>query len=105
VASTWLLEENPAGGERIDLEGGTHVRMALANRFSIREDDPLSARVECDRTFSAVYPGHGAVRVETRSSMTADATTFHVLDALEAYADGRRVFAKAWSRAIPRDGI
>jgi hypothetical protein len=35
--------------------------------------------------------------------MTADATTFHVTDALDAYEGDVRVAVRRWQHEIPRD--
>jgi hypothetical protein len=37
--------------------------------------------------------------------MSSDAREFHLTDVLEAFENGRRVFAKTWSRDIPRDWV
>ena len=37
--------------------------------------------------------------------MSSDAREFHLIDVLEAFENGRPVFAKTWSRNIPRDCV
>jgi hypothetical protein len=70
--------------------------------YTIVEDDPLSAAVRCEW---AIAIGRDAwrTRVETRSTMSADADAFHVTNVLDAYEGNVRVLAKTWTLAVPRD--
>lgn len=97
-------ESNQIGGERLTVDGQVLTQW-FRDRWSIHEADPLSAKVECDRSATLLSDDRPELSVFTRSSMTADATTFHLLDTLEAYEGARRVFARSWSSAIPRDGV
>ena len=72
------------------------------DRFTIREGDPLSARVDSERRIT-LSRGAWKVAVSTQSSMTADRTRFHLFDTLEAFEEGERVFTRSWDRSIPRD--
>jgi putative CocE/NonD family hydrolase len=71
---------------------------------TIVEGCPLSAAVRCRWT---VEMGRGPwrVRIETDSTMTADAGHFRLTNALTAYEGERRVFAKTWTREIARDHV
>ncbi len=42
-------------------------------------------------------------RVQTSSTLSADATTFYLTNVLEAYEGHVRVFARTWTAGIPRD--
>ncbi len=70
--------------------------------FSIVEDDPLSARVECLRRI-VVRRGDWDTRIEVTAVMTADAERFHVSSTLDAYEGDVRVHTAAHAAAIPRD--
>jgi hypothetical protein len=72
------------------------------DRHSIREDDPLSARVDSQRKV-ALSRGDWKVAIETRHSMTCSATHFRVVETLEAFEADRKVFDKSWDRTFPRD--
>ena len=105
AAGTIELEHNEDGYERHRLvESGIEVAWASVDRLSINEDDPLSAKVVCERRVD-LGRGSWQVRVETTSSMTSDATDFHIEDRLEAYEGPRRVFVRSWSRSFPRDHL
>ena len=70
--------------------------------YGIVEGDPLSASVRCEWSIGLARAGW-RTRVETSSVMTADASSFLLTNTLDAYEDDRRVFARSWSTAIPRD--
>jgi putative CocE/NonD family hydrolase len=105
VGGDYDLELNHDGGQRLRLvEEGIEIDSHEFDRRSIREGDPLSAHVCCERRYEVARDGWGA-RIETSSTMSSDARDFHLTDVLEAFENGRRVFAKTWSRRIPRDCV
>lgn len=71
-------------------------------RFSIVEGDPLSARVECERSIR-IGRGEWQTRIEVRAHITADAEAFHVTATLDAYEGLGPVFTRAHAARIPRD--
>jgi putative CocE/NonD family hydrolase len=71
-------------------------------RLSIVEGDPLSARVECDRTIR-IERGNWRTRIEVRCVMTADADDFHVSSLVDAYEGDTHVHARSFNHRIPRD--
>lgn len=70
--------------------------------FTLREDDPLSARVQCERRIDI---GRGAwrTRVHLRSTLTADADNFLVTTAIDAYEGDTRVHSRTFDSTIPRN--
>ncbi len=121
IPYTWLAERNPRWEIARDAVSGEHtVVMSRALwgsrrmpngieyrdrdpvRFSIVEGDPLSARVECERTIR-IGRGDWQTRIEMRARMTADATDFHVSGTLDVYEGERPVIARAHGFSIPRD--
>lgn len=73
-------------------------------RYLVEEGDPLSARIECRRDFTLTEDGRALPpRVEVRSSMSSTATDFLLTTQIEAYEANRRIFARSWTRTIPRD--
>ena len=119
---TWLAERNPRWEIARDVVTGIHTLVmsrALAGsrrfpdgityrdrdpvRFSIVEGDPLSARVECERTI-AIGRDAWQTRVEMRAGMSADAEAFHVTGTLDIYEGNRLVASRAHAARIPRDG-
>jgi uncharacterized protein len=89
-------------GGRYRLPNGLEVEDWNRTVFEIVEGDPLSARV-CCRTAGSVGRGAWRTHCETESTMTCDATRFHVTIAVHAYEGDACVFARTWTYAIPRD--
>jgi hypothetical protein len=81
---------------------GTTIDLDKSMRYSIVNDDPLSARSE-------VYYRYGVERddwstaVVGRTVLTAARDSFHLDIAFEAFERGERVFDRTWSQDIPRD--
>jgi hypothetical protein len=90
------------GGHYRQQASGVETASVSTDTYSIVEGDPLTAAVRCERSY-LVARGGWRTRVETVSSLTADAGAFRVTNALEAYEGEARVFAKTWSFSAPRD--
>jgi hypothetical protein len=86
------------------VDSGIEYSHGFRPRFSIREGDPLTAEVLVEVHYG-LGRGSWQVRVETTSTMSSDAHAFHLQDRLEAYEGHRRVFARSWSRSVPRDHL
>lgn len=87
------------------VEDGLKIRYSDSlDRFTIREGDPLSARVDSKRKI-APSRGDWRVAVGTRSSMAADRTHFHIIDTVEVFEGDERIFVENWDRRIPRDHL
>jgi predicted acyl esterase len=72
--------------------------------YRIRDDDPLSAEVRCERRVGFVREDWDT-RIEATSTMRADHSAFHVTCHLKASDNGVEVFERDWSFEIPRDGV
>jgi uncharacterized protein len=74
------------------------------NVYSIKENDPLSAKI--DIASRRLYRrGDWRIGSETRIVMTATETDFLVSAVLDAYEGDTRIVAKTWSLKIPRDHV
>jgi putative CocE/NonD family hydrolase len=83
-------------------DNGLEYDNMTSNTFSILEGEPLSAKVHCHRQLEFKRDEWQA-RIETTSTMTADATTFRVTNMLDAYEGDIRLFTKTWTFTVPRD--
>ncbi len=90
------------GGRRRLTASGVEFEVFGPNVFSMVDGDPLSAFVRCER-LDSFGRGNWQTRVETASTMSADANAFHLTNALDAYEGAVRVFAKTWTLSVPRD--
>jgi hypothetical protein len=90
------------GNGRVVLPNGIELAERYREDFAIAAGDPLSAEV---RTAHSIELGRGAwrTRVEAESSMSSDRETFTLVNRLEAHEGVRRVFARTWTKRIPRD--
>ncbi len=66
------------------------------------EGDPLSALARCEWSI-AMGRGDWRIRVETVSTMSADASAFRVSNILDAYEGNTRIFTKTRTLTVPRD--
>ena len=85
-------------------DSGIEMEELEVDRFTITEGAPLSARVRSERRAGYSRAADGwAVRLESHSEMTADATDFHVWTALTAFeGDACAVLAGVELRHPPR---
>ncbi|CAN5370237.1 CocE/NonD family hydrolase [soil metagenome] len=83
---------------------GLVLYQTARDTFTITDGDPLSATVRCERSAS-LDRGDWRVHVETTSTMTADATDFHLSNVVTAYEADVEVFTRTWTTSIPRDHV
>ena len=69
------------------------------------EGDPLSAKVDCEVEVELGRGDWGPLRVVAAGEMTSTAGAFLLTTRLECYEGAERVHARAWTHAIPRDGV
>jgi uncharacterized protein len=86
------------------LDTGTDYVESGRDVYMIVEDAPLSAETRSERSV-ALSRGQWRTRVETRSTLTGTQDALHVTNLMEAFEGSRRVFARTWHSAIPRDFI
>jgi hypothetical protein len=113
LQSRWTLTTDVASGihrhernldagtyriEDIDWEFGSNNRCT----YNIHPDDPLSARCEIhSHTYYA--RGDWRVRIDTQVAMDVTRETFCIDASVDAFEGKVRVFARNWSRELPRD--
>jgi uncharacterized protein len=112
VSSRTVSHDRRSGLRRIVLDrlrdhrrvraDGLEVDGAQKDVFTVTEGDPLSAAVACERRLQ-MRRGHWAIRVETRSTMTADREAFRLVNLVEAYENGERIFSRERAFDVPRD--
>jgi uncharacterized protein len=71
-------------------------------RFRIAEDDPLSAFMRCERSFS-VRRGDWQTKVEVYGELHSDLESFHLETGCTAFEGSQRVFSRVWTFSAPRD--
>lgn len=98
---TELVVENGGSGFRL-LADELEYETLEKDVFSITEDLPLSATVECERSIR-IARKDWRTRVEVSSKMSSDSHSFIVTNLLEGYEGSVRVFSKTWTNVTPRD--
>jgi putative CocE/NonD family hydrolase len=73
-------------------------------RFSIRPDDPLSARGEVGWSVGFAR-GEWSIATRTRTVMTATRSEFQLHATIDAHEGETRVFSREWNSTIPRDHV
>lgn len=100
--TTSLAEED--SGTIVWDDSGWTTTIGMKQAYSIRPDDPLSARAEV-QGWQSCSRGDWRIETRTRTVMTADATTFHVAAEFTATENGHGVLERRWDHAIPRDNV
>jgi putative CocE/NonD family hydrolase len=101
--STLTVDVNHYFGATRLVNEGVEFGATMIDRYSIVEDQPLSAFITCEREVTIEHDGGWSVRVRTNSTMSADHEAFYVTNAVEAYDAGVRMFTRSRSVRVPRD--
>ncbi|OLS40088.1 CocE/NonD family hydrolase [Bacillus sp. MRMR6] len=102
IEGTWILEDFSDEGARRLPSNGIEYGSVNRNVYSIKDGDPLSAAVRCEWSLH-VGRGEWQTRLESVSTMTADAEQFFITNELIAFEGEEQVFSKTWKSEIPRD--
>jgi putative CocE/NonD family hydrolase len=104
ASQTLQIVDVADGGHQRLLDSGLEFYRRSEDVYTIVEDDPLSAAIRCDRTMG-LQRGEWRVRVETASTMSADAAAFYVTNVLDAYEGNTRIFTKTRDFKVPRHWV
>jgi predicted acyl esterase len=96
-----VIDHLAGGAQCLSRSGLTHAETGTTV-FSIGDERPLSARIDCNRSFRLTR-GDWDASTSVTSTMSSTATQFHVTTLLEASEHGCRIFAKTWSFSVARD--
>jgi uncharacterized protein len=86
---------------RID-DTGLEVEEVIIDRYTIRDNDPLSAAMTMERRYGYAR-GDWRTRVEATATLTSTADAFRLRAAVEAFEGNTRVDSKTWDSTFPRD--
>ena len=96
----WRSVETPS---RFRIEAiGTEIEMESRTEYRIRDDDPLSARMETERV-QTILRGATETRTILRASMGATEAAFTVTATLEAFEGETLVCRREWREVVSRD--
>ena len=91
-------------GEHRNEEHGLITGAVGSERYSIRDDDPLSARASCEWV-QTLRRDDWSIRVVAQQEQWADAESFHLRSTLTTFEGETQVFERTWERSVPRDFI
>ncbi len=92
------------GGKTRHVSTGIEAGRHTTEVYSIHPDDPLSATVTATWVYE-IGRGSWQTRTETTTTMTCDASAFHLKARLTAW-EGETVLAtRKWRVSVPRDGV
>ena len=89
------------GAHRFD-EIDSTVSHDLKRTFTIGGSDPLTARYDLEQRYDLGREGW-RIRIETQTSMRADATHFRLRGSVKAYENDALAASREWDETIPRD--
>jgi hypothetical protein len=104
VEGIWTLEDFSDEGERRLPDNGLEYGSINENTYTIKENDPLSARVRCDWELK-VGRGDWQTKLVSRSDMSSDESTFYLINTMTAYENNKEIFKKTWNTEVPRDHV
>lgn len=104
ITDTWKLTDLSDGGIVRLLPDGLRFGEKKKITFSIRENDPLSARVRVELT-AGFEREEWKIQLKSRSTMQSDRENFYIRNQLTAYENGRKIFSKKRDFSVPRDFI
>ncbi|MGJ9382079.1 CocE/NonD family hydrolase [Salipaludibacillus sp. CF4.18] len=104
VNGIWTLDDFSDEGERKLPVNGLEHGSINKNTYTIRENDPLSARVVCEWELT-VGRDEWRTKLKSYSEMTSDETTFYLTNTMTAFENDKEVFNKTWKTDIPRDFV
>jgi putative CocE/NonD family hydrolase len=99
----WTLQVDPNYGGSRTYPDGLVFDERISETYSIRSDDPASARCGSLWHVGLTRPGWD-VAIVAGASMLAEGDDFVTRHELTATLNGEQVFHRAWDRRIPRSG-
>lgn len=102
ILDEWKLEDVSDEGERRLLSNGIEHGSVNKNTYTIRENDPLSARAQCEWELT-VGREDWQTKLCTKSTMTSDETMFYLTNTMTAFENQKEIFHKTWKEQISRD--
>lgn len=105
ISGVWTLADFSDEGERRLPDNGLQYGSWNKNTWTIKENDPLSARNRCEWELTVGRGESWKTKLETVSEMWCDEKNFYLLNTLTAYEGDEQVFTKTWETSIERDHV
>jgi len=102
IADSFTLTHKVDNGRYRFLEDGLETEDLSCDSLFLKEGDPLSLQVCCERT-AGIGRGDWQTRVEASGTMSATSDNFHVTSKLEVFEGEQRIFFRNWDFQVPRN--
>ncbi|CQR46358.1 Cocaine esterase [Paraliobacillus sp. PM-2] len=102
IEQVWQLIDYSDAGDRLLVESGNSFGSINKNIYTIKENDPLSAHIQCDWELT-VGRGDWQTKLITNSEMYGDLEYFYLTNTITAYENEKELTTKTWETKIPRD--
>src|SRR5699024_648763 len=98
----WMLDDFSDEGLRTLTD--THITYGTKNHniYTIKENNPLSAKVECDWRV-VVKDDDIDTEIVTKSIMSCDENYYYLTNILSAYNNEEECFSKTWKKQVERN--
>ncbi|WP_020008100.1 CocE/NonD family hydrolase [Salinicoccus albus] len=98
----WVLDDFSDEGLRTLTDAHITYGTKNHNVYTVKENDPLSAKVECD--WSVIVKDDDIdTEMITTSIMSCDENYYYLTNRLTAYNNGEKCFSKTWEKQILRN--
>lgn len=97
----WVLDDFSDEGLRTLTDSNITYGSTNRNVYTIKEGDPLSAKVECDWTVQ-VKDSDIDTNVVTKSVMSCDTDNYYLYNEMTGYSNNEQCFYKTWEKTVPR---
>ncbi|UOQ92900.1 CocE/NonD family hydrolase [Halobacillus shinanisalinarum] len=104
INGVWKLEDFSDEGERKLPSNGLQYGSININTYSIKENDPLSARASCEWELT-VGRDDWRTKLKCLSEMSSDENHFYLTNTMTAFENDKEIFKKTWKTDIPRDFV
>ncbi len=98
----WTLEVDPGYGGSRTYPDGLRYEESARERYTIRTDDPLSARAVSEWHIRLRRGDDWDAEITTRTELRATAAEFIMDSRIEARGNGETVAERSWHRTTPR---
>ena len=102
VTAERVIENWSDTGQSLLVEAQIHFDTISRDQYRISELHPSMTSMKCERSIT-MGRGDWQVRVETDSLMTADSTSFALVNQVRAFEGEELVFEQRWEKVVGRD--
>ena len=104
IEDSFTLTDRVDNGRYRFVEDGLETEDLGCDTLSLKEGEPLSLKVKCERT-AGIGRADWQTLVEASGTMCATADSFKITSKLEVFENGQSLFERCWDFEVPRDQV